>query len=137
VITAGTVPVAVVLAGHGSRSAEANAALVELAKALAADVGVPVTAAYLEMAEPSIPDVLRATARDGARRIVLVPYFLSPGMHVRRDLEAIAQASREELGVKIDVAEFLGAHPGVLGLLAGLTRATLADGRVPGASREP
>jgi hypothetical protein len=43
-------------------------------------------------------------------------------MHVRRDLEAIAEAARADLGVPIDVAEFLGAHPAIPGLLAEIAR---------------
>ncbi len=111
---------AIVLAGHGSRSDEANASLVALARTLGDDLHVPVFPGYLEMAEPTIPAALRAARDGGARRLVLLPFFLSPGMHVRRDLEAIAAAARAELGVPIDVTEFLGAHPAVPRLLADL-----------------
>ena len=113
---------AVVLAGHGSRASEANAALADLARTLAARLDAPVYPAYLEMTEPTIPEALRVARASGADRIVLVPYFLSPGMHVRRDLTAIADAARAELGVSIEVATFLGAHPAVPALLAELAR---------------
>ncbi len=113
---------AIVLAGHGSRSSEANASLFSLARALQANLGVPVLAAFLEMAEPSIPATLRDARDAGARRLVLLPYFLSPGMHVRRDIEAIADAARAELGVRIDVTDFLGSHPAIAGLLAEIVR---------------
>jgi sirohydrochlorin ferrochelatase len=116
---------AVVLAGHGSRSAEANATLVVLARTLAIDIGLPVFPAYLEMAEPTIPEALRAARDAGARRLIVVPYFLSPGMHVRRDLAAIADVARTELGIPIDVADFLGAHRAIPDLLSELVRAEL------------
>ncbi len=114
---------AIVLAGHGSRSDEANASLVALARTLGDELGVPVFAAYLEMAEPTIPAALRAARDAGAERLVLLPFFLSPGMHVRRDLEEIAEAARADLGVPIDVTEFLGAHPAIPRLLADIARA--------------
>jgi sirohydrochlorin ferrochelatase len=114
---------AVVLAGHGSRSAEANATLAELAERLGRDLGLPVSAAYLEMAEPTIPEALRAARDAGARRLILVPYFLSPGMHVRRDLTAIAEDARAELNIPIDIADFLGAHRAIPDLLGELIRA--------------
>jgi sirohydrochlorin ferrochelatase len=114
---------AIVLAGHGSRSDEANASLLALARTLGDELGVPVFAGYLEMAEPTIPAALRAARDAGAERLVLLPFFLSPGMHVRRDLEEIAEASRAELGVPIDVADFLGAHPAIPRLLADIARA--------------
>jgi sirohydrochlorin ferrochelatase len=121
---------ALVLVGHGSRAPEANAALVDLARTLARDAGVPAFPGYLEMTEPTIPGALRAAAASGARRIVVVPYFLSPGMHVRRDLTEIVAAARAELGVTIEISDFLGAHPEVPRLLADLARMAL-NARVP------
>ena len=115
----------VVLVGHGSRSLEANATLVMLAETIASDLEMPVHAAYLEMAEPSIPATMRAAVAAGARRIVAVPYFLTPGMHVRRDIVEIVDAARAELGVTIELADFLGSHPEVPRLLADVARAAL------------
>jgi sirohydrochlorin ferrochelatase len=121
---------ALVLVGHGSRAPEANAALADLASTLARDAGVATFPGSLEMTEPTIPDALRAAATSGARRIVVVPYFLSPGMHVRRDLTEIVAAARTELGVTIEISDFLGAHPEVPRLLAELARNAL-KARVP------
>ena len=118
--------VAIVLAGHGSRAAEANAALGDLARKLAHELSLDVYPAYLEMAEPSIPDTLRAAYAAGARRIVVVPYFLSAGMHVRRDLVEIAEAARVDLGIPIELASFLGSHPAIPALLAEIARERLA-----------
>ncbi len=115
----------VVLVGHGSRSAEANATLVALARTLAADLALPVHAAFLEICEPAIPATLRAAAAAGATRIVTVPYFLSPGMHVRRDIVAIVDAERAELGIPIEIAAFLGSHPELPRLLADVARVAL------------
>jgi sirohydrochlorin cobaltochelatase len=71
---------------------------------------------------------VRAAASTGAHRIVVVPYFLSPGVHVRRDLTAIVVAARAELGVTIEISDFLGAHPEVPRLLAELARNALSAG---------
>ena len=117
----------VILVGHGSRSAEANASLVILARGMANDLGVPVHEAYLEFAEPSIPTTFRAAVAGGATRIVTVPYFLSPGMHVRRDIVEIVDTARAELGVTIELANFFGAHPEVPRLLADVARAALVS----------
>jgi sirohydrochlorin ferrochelatase len=119
---------ALVLVGHGSRAPEANAALADLARMLARDAGVRAFPGYLEMTEPTIPGALRAAASTGAHRIVVVPYFLSPGVHVRRDLTAIVVAARAELGVTIEISDFLGAHPEVPRLLAELARNALSAG---------
>ncbi|GAC1404365.1 MAG: CbiX/SirB N-terminal domain-containing protein [Candidatus Velthaea sp.] len=116
----------VVLAGHGSRSAEANASLKTLAASVAKRLGAPVSAAYLEMAEPSIPTTIHGCVLSGARKIVIVPYFLHPGMHVRRDIVEIADAARSaHPQVEITVADFLGSHPGVADVLTEITRGAL------------
>jgi sirohydrochlorin ferrochelatase len=49
-------------------------------------------------------------------------------MHVRRDLTAIVVAARAELGVTIEISDFLGAHPEVPRLLAELARNALSAG---------
>lgn len=113
----------VVLVGHGSRSPEANAALAELATGMARDLGEPVLPAYLEMTTPTIPDALHAALAAGATRVTVVPYFLSPGMHVQRDIVAVVDAVREETGAAIEIAPFFGSHPEVPRLLAEIAAA--------------
>ena len=108
----------VVLVGHGSRSPDANESLRTLADGMARDLGEPVHAAYLEMAEPTIPQTLAGVRAAGAERILVVPYFLSPGMHVRRDIVEIVDAFRAATGLPIEIAPFLGSHPDVPRLLA-------------------
>jgi hypothetical protein len=49
---------------------------------------------------------------------------------VRRDLTEIVGAARGELGVTIEISDFLGAHPDVPRLLAELARNAL-NSRVP------
>ncbi len=99
--------------------------------ALCADVargaGVPVLPGFLEMTEPSIPQALEASVARGATRVVVLPYFLHPGMHVRRDLVAIVDAARAaHPNVTFDIAEFLGADPGITAILVAMARASIA-----------
>lgn len=108
----------VVLVGHGSRAPEANALLVHLAQRMASDLREPVTPGYLEMTTPTIPDALRAAIAAGAERITVVPYFLSPGVHVARDIAVAIDTVRAESPIEIDVASFLGSHPEIPRLLA-------------------
>ncbi len=121
----------VVLVGHGSRSTEANASLVVLAAGMARDLGEPVRPAYLEMTTPTIPEALHAAIAGGATSITVVPYFLSPGMHVRRDIVEVIDAVRAETGAAIEIAPFLGAHPDVPRLLV-----EIASGTASGATAD-
>jgi sirohydrochlorin ferrochelatase len=74
------------------------------------------------MSAPAIPDAFRTARAAGATRIVLLPYFLLPGMHVRRDLAELAEAGRAELGIPIEIAGFLGTHSEIPRLLGDLAR---------------
>jgi sirohydrochlorin ferrochelatase len=107
------VPTALLLIAHGSRQPEANADLHRLADELRRTREYAVVEpAYLELAEPDIEAGGARCAERGARRVVLVPYFLSAGVHVRRDLAAARQRLAGRFaGVEFRLAEPLGPHP--------------------------
>ena len=68
-----------------------------------------VASAFLEIAEPSIPDGLRALIASGADEITVVPYFLSAGRHVVEDIPAeVRKVTDDNPGVLIRVAPYLG-----------------------------
>ncbi|MEW6489404.1 MAG: CbiX/SirB N-terminal domain-containing protein, partial [Thermodesulfobacteriota bacterium] len=78
---------AVILLGHGSRLPEANAALDGVARQVAALLGeTRVEVAFLQMAQPGLAAAADRGAAAGARTVVIVPFFLFPGAHVRDDI---------------------------------------------------
>ncbi|MFO0964441.1 MAG: CbiX/SirB N-terminal domain-containing protein [Gemmataceae bacterium] len=101
---------ALLLIAHGSRQAEANEDLVWLADQLRTGGSYcAVVASYLELAEPGIAEGGRRCVAAGARRVILVPYFLSAGIHVRRDLEGQRERLADQhAGVAFVLAEPLG-----------------------------
>jgi sirohydrochlorin ferrochelatase len=107
------VPTALLLIAHGSRQPEANADLHRLADELRRSGHyAAVEPAFLELAEPDIEAGGVRCVERGAGRVVLVPYFLAAGVHVRRDLAA----ARDRLAgrfpqVEFRLAEPLGPHP--------------------------
>jgi sirohydrochlorin ferrochelatase len=104
---------ALLLIAHGSRRPEANADL-EFVAAAMRDRGryAVVRVAYLELAEPTIADGAAACVADGADAVVMVPYFLSAGVHVRQDLAAARDGLAARFpGVAFRLAEPLGRHP--------------------------
>jgi sirohydrochlorin ferrochelatase len=104
---------AVLLIAHGSRRPAANQDLLDLAGRLASRGPYRVVeAAFLELAEPDILDGGGRCVARGADRVLLVPYFLAAGVHLRRDLTA----ARDELiarhpGVAFVLGPALGPHP--------------------------
>ncbi len=104
---------AVILVDHGSTRPESNAQL--LAVVAAFRERRPwriVEPAHMELAEPSIAAAFARCVAQGARRVVVVPYFLAPGKHWREDIPRLAaEAASPYSGVELTVAAPLGVHP--------------------------
>jgi sirohydrochlorin ferrochelatase len=124
-------PSAILLIAHGSRRKEANDELLRLAEALRRRLPDSIVeTAYLELAEPGIPEGVRRCVAQGASQVRMLPYFLSPGMHVTRDLKESRQLfQREYAGVDFSLAPPLGGHPAVIDIVLELaTRELPTDG---------
>jgi sirohydrochlorin ferrochelatase len=106
------VKTALLLIAHGSRQEEANVDLLYVAAGLRT-LGWPiVVSSFLELVEPSIEEGGVSCIKQGAERVILVPYFLSAGVHVRRDLFAAREKLAERYpAIDFRLAEPLGQHP--------------------------
>jgi sirohydrochlorin ferrochelatase len=118
------VKTALLLIAHGSRHAQANEDLHHAAADLRLRRREIVVASFLELADPDIVTGGRRCVEEGAERVVLVPWFLSAGVHVLRDLTA----ARDELAsafpaVRFALAEPLGRHPMLLDIVEERVRA--------------
>ena len=103
---------AILLIAHGSRHSDANADLDYIATCLRQGGEAIVVSSFMELAEPCIKEGGRQCVLAGADRVVLMPYFLSAGVHVRRDLtQAREELAKEFPGVAFVLAEPLGRHP--------------------------
>ncbi len=104
---------AALLIAHGSRRAEANADLYQLAERIAAtgEYGI-VEVGFLELTEPDILAGGRACVARGAQSVRMLPYFLSAGVHVTDDLTAARTVLAAEFGtVEFTLCPPLGLHP--------------------------
>jgi sirohydrochlorin ferrochelatase len=114
---------------HGSRRQASNDEVRRLGTHLAQlqPPGVEhVEVAFLELAEPSIPEGLARCAEKGAREIIVFPYFLAAGTHVAQDIpEAIAEFRRARPDVAVTLTPHLGASAALpLAILDVATRHT-------------
>ena len=122
------IPTALLLIAHGSRRAEANADLEHLASVLR-DKGefAIVQQSYLELCEPAIVPGGDLCVANGAKCVVMLPYFLSAGRHVVEDLtSARDELSRRHPGVSFVLAEPLGRHPLLAEIVAERAKEALA-----------
>jgi sirohydrochlorin ferrochelatase len=120
---------ALLLIAHGSRKEEANADLYHVVEEMRRPGHFDwVEGAFLEQAEPTIDQGAAGCVARGAQRIVLLPYFLSAGVHVRRDLRELRdRLARRFSGVEFCLGEPLGRHPLLLEVVAERAREALQN----------
>ena len=107
-----------VVFAHGSSVESANEAVRTVAAEMARRGGLqPVVAAFLEGGQPDLPGALEALAKD-VSRVVVVPYFLTLGLHLQRDLpRLIEQVKNAHPGLTIEVTPPLDQHPAMVDAL--------------------
>lgn len=100
----------IILVDHGSKRPEANDLLLNVVRRFRETTGAPIVEpAHMELAEPSIAKALAACVRQGARRVVVHPYFLAPGRHSTSDIPRLClEAAAAHPGVDVRVSEPLG-----------------------------
>ncbi len=107
------------LVDHGSRRAESNVQLDDMAarvRALRPDAVVG--AAHMEIAEPSIAQGIATLVAAGASEIAVLTYFLSDGRHCREDVPALVrEAVALHPGVTARCGAALGPHDALAKLL--------------------
>ncbi|PSM41925.1 sirohydrochlorin chelatase [Streptomyces dioscori] len=110
--------VTVLLVGRGSTDPEANAEVHKAARLLWEGSGYAgVETAFVSLAAPDVPSGLDRCVRLGARRIVVLPYFLFTGTlpeRIRQQSEGWA-AARPEIDVLL--ADVIGPEPELLDLV--------------------
>ena len=115
---------------HGSRIESANQAVRDIAAQLAASRREMVEAAFLELGQPDLAGAAARLVADGATQIIVIPYFLTLGTHMQRDLPRLAQeAVRQNGGVEIQVTSPLDGHPALLEALLDRASEALAPGQ--------
>jgi sirohydrochlorin ferrochelatase len=103
----------IVIFAHGSSVESANEAVRAVAAMVARQGGFElVEAAFLEGGRPDLESAVKRLAASGASRVLVVPYFLTLGLHLQRDLPRIvADISRIQPNVELRVTAPLDGHP--------------------------
>lgn len=116
---------ALLVVAHGSRRAESNdevRALTRQIRELKTGDYEYIDCAFLELAEPSIPDGIRQCLDRGVNEVTVLPYFLSAGRHVNEDIPELVKAARAEYpGAKLTLAPHLGTASSLAQLMLDLT----------------
>ncbi len=119
----------IVLVGHGSRVAEANAAFLRLADLVREASESPVEPGFIELAEPTVPQAIERAAALGSSDVVVLPFILFAAGHVKSDIPLHVQAARKRhAGVRFTQGTPIGLHPKVLEILDDRVREALRGG---------
>lgn len=124
-------PDAVLLVGRGTTDPDANADLYRAARLLwetTRDLGIrQVEAAFVSLAEPSVPEGLDRLRALGARRVLVLPFFLFPGVLPTRIHTQVEAWLASGPAVRVEVAEVIGDCDELADLV--IERYIEADGR--------
>lgn len=114
-----------VVFAHGSSIESANDAVRAVAAEMARRGGLElVVAAFLEGGKPDLAGALEAMAGN-VSRVVVVPYFLTLGLHLQRDLpKLIDKIKSAHPGLGIEVTPPLDQHPAMVDALLDRARQT-------------
>lgn len=117
---------ALLVVAHGSRRTASNDEVRQLTNQLRAAAGdefAQVECAFLELADPSIPDGIDCCIAEGATEVVILPYFLSAGRHVVKDIpELVAGSQAKHPAVSLRIAPYLGTAGTLVGSLLELSK---------------
>ena len=103
---------AVIILGHGSRGGGNDTDVKRIATELRRSGGEIIEYAFLQYAQPTADAALDRCITQGAKEIVVVPFFMQAGAHVTRDIPAFldkARARHPECDIRL--TEHVGAHP--------------------------
>lgn len=108
----------VLLVGRGSTDPDANAEVHKAARLLWEGRGYAgVETAFVSLARPSVPEGLERCRRLGAGTVVVLPYFLFPGVLPDRVREQAAGWAAAHGGTDVRCADVIGPEPELAGLV--------------------
>jgi sirohydrochlorin cobaltochelatase len=108
----------VVLVGRGSTDPDANADVAKVARLLWEGRGYDeVGLSFVSLAGPAVPAALEQARLLGARRIVVAPYFLFPGVLPSRVADQAREFAGRNPGIDVRVASLIGDCDQLAGLV--------------------
>jgi sirohydrochlorin ferrochelatase len=127
---------ALVVFAHGSPLEDANNSVRALTAAVAERGRYSLAeTAFLDCAPPDLKQAVAGLAERGATRIIVVPFFLTLGLHMQRDLPGIVdELRRTHGGVAIEVTAPMEGHPALVDIVLGRAEEAVNGGSSSGSA---
>jgi len=124
---------AILLFAHGSRVAEANEGVRDLARRVQeAGPYHHVRATFLELAQPDLNAAVAEAVKAGMQRVIVIPYFLTMGTHLRRDLPKLIDPLRKRFPeIVLDLGQSLESHPQMPSIILDRVQEVVGPGSQP------
>ena len=99
----------ILVVGHGSRSKEAFDVFNSMLDNFKTKVEGNVEGCFMELCAPNMPDTIDLMYKNGTRDLVVVPYFLFCGIHIKEDIPGILKEVKAKyVDLKISMAKPIG-----------------------------
>ena len=99
----------ILVVAHGSRSKEASEVFNMVLNNFKSKVKDNVEGCFMEISAPSIQDTIDIMYKKGIRDLVVVPYFLFSGIHIKEDVPQILKETKDKYkDLKISLAKPIG-----------------------------
>ena len=110
---------AVILIGHGSRAAGADDDMERIASGLREKSGGIVETCRMSGRGIPFAEAFESCVERGAREIIVLPYFLHFGVHLREDIpEILRENARKHPEVRLVLGKHLGYDDALVNLVA-------------------
>lgn len=103
----------VIVLSHGSKSEEAIDDFHYIVETMKEKSGnLEIYGAQMEMAEPSLEEVVSELAPQEPDKVIIVPYFLYNGNHIKKDIPAKIEKLKERYpGITFEFLSPIGKEP--------------------------
>lgn len=111
---------AIIILGHGSRVRNAGSGMEKISELLKQKYNFPIVEyCFMSRLGPHFPEVLEQVVSRGAKHVMVIPYFLHTGLHIRLDIPEMMQHEAEKYpDVKIQLGANLGFDESLAVLVA-------------------
>ncbi|MEG0439762.1 MAG: CbiX/SirB N-terminal domain-containing protein [Solibacillus sp.] len=103
---------AILLIARGSSDLEAKEEFYKISHRLAGQIDVPIfETAFMGVTTPTVEQGIETCMERGAKRIIMLPYFLFTGILMKRMSHMATEFSKQYPDIDITIANYFGYHP--------------------------
>ncbi|AHM68379.1 sirohydrochlorin chelatase [Paenibacillus polymyxa] len=109
---------AVLVLGRGSSDPDANSDFFKITRMLWEKLSYTwVESSFIGVTQPSFPDGLERCVRMGAKKIIVLPYFLFTGVLIKRIEEMTQEFAEAHPALQVEMGGYFGFHPQLVELV--------------------